>query len=38
LAARVAELQAKINLRTAIASLHFLEGSSLQLYHVNLLE
>jgi outer membrane protein len=38
LAARVAELQAKVNLRTAIASLHFLEGSSLQLYHVNLVE
>jgi outer membrane protein len=38
LAARVAELQAKVNLRTAIANLHFLEGSSLQLYHVNLVE
>ncbi|HXB01626.1 MAG TPA: TolC family protein [Opitutaceae bacterium] len=38
LAARVAELQAKVNLRTAIANLHFLEGSSLQLYHVNLLQ
>jgi outer membrane protein len=38
LAARVQELQAKVNLRTAIANLHFLEGSSLQLYHVNLVE
>jgi len=38
LAARVAELQARVNLRTAIANLHFLEGSSLQLYHVNLVE
>jgi outer membrane protein len=36
--ARVAELQARVNLRTAIANLHFLEGSSLQLYHVNLVE
>ncbi|HEV8073550.1 MAG TPA: TolC family protein [Opitutaceae bacterium] len=38
LAARVQELQAKVNLRTAIANLRFLEGSSLQLYHVNLVE
>jgi outer membrane protein len=38
LAARVQELQAKVNLRTAIANLHFLEGSSLELYHVNLVE
>jgi outer membrane protein TolC len=38
LTARVAEIQAKVNLRTAIANLHFLEGSSLQLYHVNLVE
>jgi outer membrane protein TolC len=38
LAARVAELQAKVNLRVAIANLHFLEGSSLQIYHVNLVE
>jgi outer membrane protein len=38
LAARVQELQAKVNLRTAIANLHFLEGSSLQLYHVNLVQ
>jgi outer membrane protein TolC len=38
LAARVQELQARVNLRTAIANLHFLEGSSLQLYHVNLVD
>ncbi len=36
--ARVAELQAKVNLHTAIANLHFLEGSSLQRYHINLVE
>ncbi|HSY53896.1 MAG TPA: TolC family protein [Opitutaceae bacterium] len=36
--ARVAELQAKVNLRIAIANLHFLEGSSIQLYHVNLVK
>jgi outer membrane protein TolC len=38
LTARVQELQARVNLRTAIANLHFLEGSSLQLYHVNLVD
>jgi outer membrane protein TolC len=34
--ARVSELQAKVNLRDAIADLRFLEGSSLDEYHVNL--
>lgn len=34
--ARVAEIQAEVNLRLAIANLHFLEGTSLQTYHVNL--
>ncbi|HTQ31304.1 MAG TPA: TolC family protein [Opitutaceae bacterium] len=36
--ARVSELQAKVSLRTAVAQLHFLEGSSLQLYHINVEE
>ncbi len=36
--ARVSELQARVNLRTAVAQLHFLEGSSLQLYHINVME
>ncbi|HVW20269.1 MAG TPA: TolC family protein [Opitutaceae bacterium] len=34
--ARVTELQAEVSLRIAIANLHFLEGSSLQAYRVNL--
>jgi outer membrane protein len=34
--ARVAELQAKVTLRTAIAALHRIEGSSLQRYSVTL--
>ena len=34
--ARVGELQARVNLRVAIADLRFLEGSSLDEYHVNL--
>jgi outer membrane protein TolC len=34
--ARVNELQAKVNLRDAIADLRFLEGSSLDDYHINL--
>lgn len=34
--ARVSELQAKVNLRDAVADLRFLEGSSLEDYHVNL--
>jgi len=34
--ARVAELQAKVNLRIAIADLRMLEGTSLDAYHVNL--
>ncbi len=36
--ARVSELQAKVNLLSAIANLRFLEGSSLQLYHISLPE
>jgi outer membrane protein TolC len=36
--ARVNELQAKVSLLTAIADLRFLEGSSLQLYHITLPE
>ena len=36
--ARVSELQAKVNLLVAIANLRFLEGSSLQLYRINLPE
>ena len=36
--ARVSELQAKVNLLSAIADLRFLEGSSLQLYRINLPE
>ena len=36
--ARVSELQAKVNLLSAIADLHFLEGSSLGLYQINLPE
>ncbi|HEY1794188.1 MAG TPA: TolC family protein [Opitutaceae bacterium] len=36
--ARVSELQAKVSLLLAIANLRFLEGSSLQLYHINLPE
>ena len=34
--ARVAEIQAQVSLRSALANLHFLEGTSLQTYHVNL--
>ena len=34
--ARVADLQARVNLRIAIADLHMLEGSSLDAYRVNL--
>ncbi len=34
--ARVTELQAEVNLRLALANLHFLEGTSLDTYHVNL--
>jgi outer membrane protein len=34
--ARVTQLQAKVSLRIALANLHFLEGSSLQAYRVNL--
>jgi len=34
--ARVSELQAKVNLLSAIANLRFFEGSSLQLYRINL--
>jgi outer membrane protein len=34
--ARVAEIQAEVNLRLALANLHFLEGSTLQEYRVNL--
>jgi outer membrane protein TolC len=36
--ARVSELQAKVNLLSAVADLRFLEGSSLQLYRINLPE
>lgn len=36
--ARLSELQAKVNLLAAIASLRFLEGSSLQTYRINLPE
>jgi outer membrane protein len=36
--ARVSELQAKVNLLSSIANLRFLEGSSLQLYRINLPE
>ncbi len=36
--ARVSELQAKVNLLSAIADLRFLEGSSLALYHIQLPE
>jgi len=36
--ARVSELQAKVSLLMAIADLRFLEGSSLQLYRINLPE
>jgi outer membrane protein TolC len=35
-AARVSELQAKVNLRDAIADLRFLEGSSIDGYHIDL--
>lgn len=35
---RVAELQARVNLRTAIANLHQLESSSLNYYHIALAE
>jgi len=34
--ARLTELQDEVSLRNAIASLHFLEGTSLELYRVNL--
>jgi len=34
--ARLSELQAKVNLLLAVANLRFLEGSSLQLYRINL--
>jgi outer membrane protein TolC len=36
--ARVSELQAKVNLLVAVANLRFYEGSSLQLYRINLPE
>ncbi len=36
--ARVSELQAKVNLLVAVAKLRFYEGSSLQLYRINLPE
>ncbi len=36
--ARVSELQAKVNLLSATANLRFFEGSSLQLYRINLPE
>jgi len=36
--ARVSELQARVNLLNAVADLRFLEGSSLELYHINLPE
>jgi outer membrane protein len=36
--ARVSELQAKVSLLLAIANLRFIEGSSLQLYRINLPE
>ena len=36
--ARVSELQAKVNLLEAVANLRFYEGSSLQLYRINLPE
>ena len=36
--ARVSELQAKVSLLLAVADLRFLEGSSLQLYRINLPE
>jgi outer membrane protein TolC len=36
--ARVSELQAKVNLLVAVANLRFFEGSSLQLYRINLPE
>jgi hypothetical protein len=36
--ARVAELQARITLQNSISSLHRLEGSSLDRYHVKLPE
>jgi outer membrane protein TolC len=35
---RVGELQAKVALLSAVADLRFLEGSSLDLYHINLPE
>jgi outer membrane protein len=34
--ARVTQIQAEVNLRVAVADLHFLEGTSLQTYHINL--
>jgi outer membrane protein TolC len=34
--ARVAQIQAEVSLRLALANLHFLEGTSLGQYHVNL--
>jgi outer membrane protein TolC len=34
--ARVSEIQAEVNLRIALADLRFLEGSSLENYHINL--
>jgi len=36
--ARVSELQAKVGLLLAVANLHFLEGSTLDLYHIKLPE
>lgn len=35
-AARVAQLQSEVNLRTAVADLHFLEGTSLDAYRITL--
>lgn len=34
--ARVSQIQAEVNLRIAVADLHFLEGTSLSSYHINL--
>ena len=34
--AKVAEIQARVNLYNALANLHMLEGTSLQTYRVNL--
>ena len=36
--ARVNNLQARVNLRTAVANLHQLDGSSIERYHIALAE